>query len=117
MAGVTSTSEVLNPCRHEVPRFDRTPGVERMREAYGQPMYPRSRLCPVCQRVPDAQVVARVAGPPQLTADWGGLASSGREDWTSLLNAALEGLPDALDAMRWPDLTPEQRGWWLRPGS
>lgn len=110
VAGVTSTPEVLNPCGHEVPRFDRTPGFERVREAFGQPRYPRSRLCPVCQRVPDAQVVARVAGPLQLAADWGGLAGGVREEWASLLNAALEGLPDVPDAASWPDLAPPQRG-------
>lgn len=60
--------------------------------------------------MPDAQVVARVAGPLQLAADWGDLAGGVREEWASLLNAALKGLPDAPDATRWPDLTPQPRG-------
>ena len=109
VAGVTAATEVLSPCGHEVMRFDHTPGFEVVKQAYGRPMFPRSRLCPVCQRVPATGVVARVSGPTQLAADWGGLAGSLRDEWAPLLNTALQNIPNAPDATRWKVLTPAQR--------
>ncbi len=109
VSGVTTTTEVLNPCGHEVQRFDHTPGFEQVKVAYGRPMYPRSRLCPHCQRVPDPKVLMSVSGSPQLSSDWGGLPGKVRNEWASVLNAALENQPDAPDATHWKDLTPDQR--------
>lgn len=109
VSGVTTTTEVLNPCGHEVMRFDHTPGFEQVREAYGRPMYPRSRLCRHCQRVPDLKVLTSVSGPPQLSSDWGGLPGKVREEWASVLNAALNAQPGSPDAALWKNLTPDQR--------